>query len=165
MQELGSLVPWFACDMDRTKATWHANRVLQLADEMTMGSNNHRNNRRVKVTHISSAEHKLGQTGEAPHYCHTVFFASLVLWWASPFECDTGLRDGLDLALFDADCLQRGVQLLSRSDARVAVAFQDILQSLISLSEPPSVRDSASFMPRHMFEGPWQTTGEPLIRQ
>ena len=111
---------------DQEKAVWHAAKILQIAQESktsNAGSQQQPGGCQHPIPLLESSG-----LGEAPHYSHAVYYASMVLWWPSADVVD---KAGCEEKYHSqAKNLRRGIDLLARSPSRAAFIFKRVLQSL-----------------------------------
>ncbi len=111
----------FSSDQDQEKALWHARKILQIAE-------------RVKARfpcRTGERMHLLREAdqtveGEPTHYSHSVYYASMVLWYSD--KSNAGYSHKETVSIF------RGIELLDSSPSPVAAVFKRTLKSIVSPS-------------------------------
>lgn len=109
----------FASEDDIRKATWHAQRIQDIALHLK-GTLHTQGAGRIHLRLETDSE----SCAEPLHYGHAVYYASMILW------ISTILDDGFSHGESRLSALQTGSNLLSRSLSRVARVFRKVLDSL-----------------------------------
>lgn len=108
----------WATASDCATAKWHAEKVIQLAKEISSPKKNSRHGKDIET----------GQGGvipaEAPHVAICTYYAYLILWTATVTSKDSTNKSA-------AGILDGGIESLSRCKVRVADVLKNVLQSLL----------------------------------
>lgn len=121
----------FTTEGDEEKAVWHANRIVKLAQQLSLSTIGHGGDR-VHLLEQSQAATR----AEMPHYSYAVYYASIVLCCATTFTDFPRSKNYITTQHSKTARVQlrQGIDLLSISASRVANVFKNILKALHSRS-------------------------------
>lgn len=120
---------------DRIKAAWHAQHIMQLAQQMMALRRN--TAAPTERTPHHGPSHNTSQdateTSEPPHFAHAIFYATLILWCNEMLllnPVDRAERDHPENQSTRTLNLHKGIVILSQSTALVSKVFRQILEGL-----------------------------------
>lgn len=131
VEPMATLQTCFSTTENLDKATWHANRILDIASDMELGLASRPNNAQIHLRQEASR----ARNGEPIHFAHAVYHATMVLRLSSLLQksCELGVQGGGSETTLDS-IPRRGMRILSRSASRVAGVFKQVLESLQTIS-------------------------------